>query len=214
MIRERGEGQRFVHYRIVDRAGNYSDHSRFANVRVVPAPRVLPWLVVEGATGTEKDIVLDPFDSEEGATLVIPETVVIKPDERLWVQWGEPGSLGAYRTASPVVAGTRRYKIPKREIALNIGKALPVYYEAVGPDGPLRSEIRQLSVMALDLGKLPLIQCSHVVYQHGQAVLNWQDIPLEGVKLTLKPWPLMMLDQHIRIVVWGPTIMEIGRAHV
>jgi hypothetical protein len=208
MIRDRGEGDRFVHYRIENRAGNQSDHSRFANVQVVPAARDLPWPVVDGATGTGKDVVLDPFDAEEGATVVIADTVVIKPNEQLWVQWGEPGSLGAFRTASPVVAGTRRYKIPKREIALNIGKALPVYYEAVGPDGPLRSEIRQLSVMALDLGKLPLIQCSHVVYQHGQAVLNWKDIPLEGVKLTLKPWPLMMLDQHIRIVVWGPTIME------
>lgn len=207
MIRERGEGDRFVHYQIEDRSGNNSGHSRPFNVHVVPAPRVLPWPVVEGATDTGKDIVLDPFDAEEGATVVIADTVVIKPNEQLWVQWGEPGSLGAFRTTSPIVAGTRRYKIPKREVVLNIGKALPVYYEAVGPDGPLRSEIRQLSVMALDPGKLPHIQCSHVAYQHGQAVLNWQDIPLEGVKLTLKPWPLMMMDQHIWIRVFGQTIM-------
>lgn len=213
MIRERGEGDRFVHYKVEDRAGNNSGHSRPANVEAVPAPRDLPWPVVDGATGTGEDIVLDPFDAEEGATVVIADTVVIKPNEQLWVQWGEPGSLGAFRTSSPTVAGTRRYKIPKREVALNIGKALPVYYEAVGPDGPLRSEILQLKVMALAPGKLPVIQCSHVFYQGGQAMLNMQDVPLEGVKLTLKPWPLMMLDQHIRIVVWGPTIME-GREWV
>ncbi|MGV8863571.1 MAG: hypothetical protein ACOH2O_06260 [Pseudomonas sp.] len=153
---------------------------------------------------------LDPFDAEEGAAVAITETVVIKPNEQLWVQWGEPGSLGAFRTSSPIVVGTRRYKIPKREVALNIGKGLPVYYEAVGPDGPLRSEILQLKVMALDQGKLPVIQCSHVVYQNGQeAVVNWPDVPPEGLKLTLKPWPLIMLDQHIRIVVSGHTTMGV-----
>lgn len=214
MIRERGEGDRFVHYRIVDRAGNNSGHSRPFNVHVVPAPRDLPWPVVEGATGTGKDIMLDPFDAAEGATVVIADTVVIKPNEQLWVQWGEPGSLGAFRTASPIVAGTRRYKIPKREVALNIGKALPVYYEVVGPDGPLRSEIRQLKVMPLDPGKLPVIQCSHVVYQNGRAVLNWRDIPPEGVKLTLKPWPFMMLDQHIWIMVFGQVPLVGGREWV
>lgn len=213
MIRERGEGDRYVHYRIEDRAGNNSGHSRPANVEVVPAARDLPWPVVDGAKGAGKDIVLDPFDAAEGATVVIADTVVIKPNEQLWVQWGEPGSLGAFRTTSPIVAGTRRYKIPKREVVLNIGKVLPVYYEAVGPDGPLRSEICQLKVMPLDPGRLPVSQCSHVFYQNGQAVLNWRDIPLEGVKLTLKSWPLMMLDQHIRIVVFGQTIME-GREWV
>ena len=213
MIRERGEGDRFVHYRIEDRAGNNSGHSRPVNVEVVPAARDLLWPVVEGATGTGKDIVLDPFDAEEGATVVIADTVVIKPNEQLWVQWGEPGSLGAFRTTSPIVAGTRRYKIPKREVALNIGKVLPVYYEVVGPDGPLRSEIRQLKVMALDQGKLPISQCSHVVYQQGQAVVNWRDIPPEGLKLTLKPWPFMTTDQHIWIKVFGPTILE-GREWV
>lgn len=211
MIRERGEGERFVHYKVEDRAGNNSGHSRPANVEAVPAPRDLPWPVVDGATGTGQEVVLDPFDAEEGATVVIADTVVIKPNEQLWVQWGEPGSLGAFRTSSPIVAGTRRYKIPKREVALNIGKGLPVYYEAVGPDGPLRSEIRQLKVMSLDQGQgeLPVIQCSHVVYQDEEAVVNWPDVPPEGLKLTLKPWPLIMLDQHIHIVVLGHTMMGV-----
>jgi len=206
MIRERGEGQRFVHYRIVDRAGNNSDHSRFANVRVVPAPRVLPWLVVEGATGTEKDIVLDPFDSEEGATLVIPETVVIKPDERLWVQWGEPGSSGAFRTDSPIVGSTRRYKIPKGEVgvALNIGKALPVYYEIVGPAGTSRSEIRQLTV-AFDPKRFPLIQFSGIPVVGNSQTLPMNNFPPHGIDLTLKPWPYMTTEQHISIVFTGRT---------
>lgn len=207
MIRERGEGDRFVHYKVEDRAGNNSGHSRPANVEAVPAPRDLPWPVVDGATGTGQEVVLDPFDAEEGATVVIADTVAIKPNEQLWVQWGEPGSLGAFRTATPIVAGARRYYIPKEYVARHIGKALSVYYDVVGPEGTLRSEIRQLKITTLDPGVLPITQCSHVIYQNGQAVVNWRDIPSEGLKLTLKPWPLMTRDQHIWIRVFGQTIM-------
>lgn len=199
MIRERGEGDRFAHYKVEDRAGNNSGHSRPFNVQVIPAPRNLPWAIVDGATGTGNEVVLDPFDALEGATVVIADTVVLKPNELLWIQWGEPGSLGAFRTSTPISTGQRRYKIPKREVALNIDKVLPVYYEIATPDGLLRSDIRQLKVMALAIEKLPLIKSPHVFYQNGQAFLKFNDIPPEGLELTLEPWPLIMLDQHAYI---------------
>ncbi|MCM2462407.1 hypothetical protein HGO40_18320 [Pseudomonas sp. CG7] len=202
LIQDRGDGLRYVWYQVEDRAGNPSRTSASVelDVAATPIPRVLPWPSVERATGTGEQQTLDPVLFESGAVVVIPADAVIYPGEKVWVQWGEPGSVGACRTDQEISAGSRRYAVPMRSIAAYIGKRLPLSYSVtVSEDEVLPSQTRTLNVLEVDSTHFPTVQCQEAF--GGQ--LSFRDVPSNGAQLRLDPWKLATTDQRIWISMAG-----------
>lgn len=200
LIRARGDGQRYVHYEIEDRAGNGSG-SRPVTLQVAatPLPRELPWLEVEQSPGGGEIVTLDPWDAREGATVTLARTVLIHPDEQVWVQWGEPGDTGAWRGQMNAQADPRQCLIPKSSIAACMGKQVPLYYEVVGPEQSYPSDRRQVRLLLLDSGRYPTVQCQGL----GGGTLSLASVPASGARLTLARWVLMSTDQLITLRVAG-----------
>lgn len=201
LIRARGDGQRYVHYEIEDRAGNTGTGSRPVTLQVAatPLPRELPWLEIAQSPGGGEIIELDPWDAREGATVTLAQTVLIHPDEQVWVQWGEPGDTGAWRGQMNVLADPRQCLIPKSSIAAGMGKQLPLYYEVVGPQQTYPSERRQVRLLLIDPGGYPTVQCQGM----SGTTLSLASVPAGGARLTLARWVLMSTDQMITIRVAG-----------
>ncbi|KIQ56690.1 hypothetical protein RL74_24740, partial [Pseudomonas fluorescens] len=87
LIRDRGEGWRYVWYQVQDRAGNLSLRSEPVelDVSATPVPRVLPWPAVEGAVGAGQQQTLDPLVPLNGVVIVqVPPEAVIYPGEKVW----------------------------------------------------------------------------------------------------------------------------------
>lgn len=199
MIRDRGDGPRYSYYQVTDRAGNRSRDARPVTIeaRATPVPRDLPWPDIQEAVGTGERVTLEPEKAAQGAMVTVADTAVVYPDEVIWMQWGEPGQLGAYRTATPVVANTRRYAIPKEYVAPHVGKELPVSYEVVGPAQNFPSLIRKLRVNQLSTSRLPRVQCQGL----SGGSLSLASIPANGAVLTQAAWILIATSQRVRIKV-------------
>lgn len=200
-IRDSGDGARHAYYEVRDRAGNLSPLSRAVTLQAsaTPVPRNLPWPAVDSATGSGERITLAPERAASGSTVIVPDDADVWPGEILWVQWAESGQLGYYRTSTPDPAGTRRYAIPKEYVAPQIGKQLPVSYEAKGPVSTVGSAVRQLQVLQLDSSRLPLIR----IQGHTGTQLSLAGIPADGVPLHLETWTLMATTQRVTIKVSG-----------
>lgn len=199
MIRSRGDGPRRAYYRVRDRAGNLSPYAEAVTLQTRVVVRDLDWPDVEHATGSGEQITLAPERAAAGATVIVPDTAIIYPDETIWVQWGEQDTSGSYRTSTPASPGSRRYVIPKEYVAAHIGGRLPVTYDVTGPSTSYPSAIRRLQVLALDPARLPLIQ---VVGQVGSR-LSLASIPASGLPLALGTWTLMATTQWVRIRITG-----------
>lgn len=201
MIRARGDGPRYVYYQVRDRAGNDSPDARPVTLTIAatPAPRDLPWPVVEPATGAGERVTLEPEKTDSGVWVVVPDQATVQPDEVIWVQWAQVGQLGSYRTSKPQPVDSRRYLIPKEHVAPHIGKQLPVSYEVIGPTGTFPSDTRQLQVLPLNLRYLPVIQCQNL----SGGNLSLASIPGTGARLTLGTWTLIATTQRVRINVSG-----------
>ncbi|WP_053145943.1 hypothetical protein [Pseudomonas sp. P97.38] len=202
LIRDRGEGWRYVWYQVQDRAGNLSLRSEPVelDVSATPIPRSLPPSKVKEASGGASSGVLRPLDAVNGATVSIPPDAVIYEGEGVFVQWAEPGTVGAFRTdvANPV--GSRDYKIPNDKIAQHLGKTIPVNYEVFEPGvvEPHRSNTYSLRVE--QLSGLPTVQCDKV----SGGKLSLASIANGGyAAFTLQRWSFMALDQFLTIEVRG-----------
>lgn len=136
-----------------------------------------------------------------GRTVIVPDTAYVYPDETIWVQWGEPGALGAYRTSTDTPANSRRFVVPKEFVAPHVGKTVAVRYDVTGPVTSLTSAIRQLKVLMIENGRLPIIQIEGLVGSR----LSLASIPSSGVPLLLGTWVLMATTQRVRIEVTGLT---------
>lgn len=212
LIRDRGDGPRFVMCQIDDRAGNPSPYSAFVELTVdaKPIPRNLPWPSVEKASGTGQLQTLDPLENQSGAVVVIPDTATIHPGESAWVQWGVPGSVGAHQASRPINAGERRYAIPMPSVAAFIGKTLPVSYFVVeSPGKDLPSEERRLAVKPVPKERFPTVQCEGL----SGGSLSYARIPDTGARIHLAAWTLMTTDQHIEIRIYGISRLGIEVYH-
>jgi hypothetical protein len=203
MIRERGDGTRLVRYRVQDRAGNMSDYAGYVTLEVetTSRPRDLAWPTVSEATGSAEQLTLDPLRATSGVTAVIPDNADIRPDDReVWVQWGTAGTVGAFRTQTPISAGGRAYRIPKEAVAAHIGKVLPVRYEIVDKGGALHvSQPRSVKVNVIPSSNLPTVQCAGV----SGGSLSLASVPAAGARLTLAKWVLISTDQCVTLKVEG-----------
>lgn len=202
LIRALGDGRRYVWYVVHDRAGNESLPSQFVELEVAatPIPRTLPPIKVAGATGSSASGTLNPSNAINGATVVIPTDAVIYDGESVFVQWGEPGSPGAYRTSTPVTPGSGEYRIPVGKVSHHIAKTLLVRYEVVEP-GVADPHISQTYTLRVEMfGGPPTIQCDRV----SGGRLSLGSIPTGGfANFTLESWTWMGTDQFITVTVVG-----------
>ena len=202
LIRGRGDGLRSVSYRVLDRAGNPSAYSDYVelDVAATPIPRLLPWPSTDKATGAGEQQVLDPLQASSGVVVEIPQTAVIYPPERAWVQWGEPGQVGAHRVDQPISPGQRRYQIPMRPVAAHIGRTLWVRYYVIDEDGnEIPSVPRKLQVQTLPVNRLPTVQCNGL----SGGNLSYRTVAPEGAILKMTTWPLMTTDHWLMITMTG-----------
>ncbi|WP_166367096.1 hypothetical protein [Pseudomonas akapageensis] len=209
MIRDRGDGQRYAHYQIEDRAGNKSTRSRPVTLPVAaaPVPRVLPWPDVELAAGTGEEIVLDPWEARNGVVVIVPQAAVIHPGEGVTVQWAEPGSTGAHRTTQET--GARRYAIPADKIAAHIGKTIPVYYEVTAGQANLPSDRRRLRMGQMAANRFPNAQCNGL----SGGNLRLSTVEDSGARLTVVRWVLMTTDHRVTIKVTGISGQNVPMEH-
>lgn len=201
MIVRRGDGDRYAYYQIRDRAGNPSHHASpvILDVSVAPISRDYEWPDIDRAAGSGEHVTLVPEVADSGATVIVPE-FPLNPGEVIWVQWAELGQFGAYRTATPTPAGSRRYLIPRDYVAPHINRQITVRYDIVDASStPHPSRVRQLKLDPLDKDTLPLLSCEGVM----AGTLRLQDIPLSGAKLKMARWPLIATSQRVKIVVTG-----------
>ncbi|MDR0281726.1 MAG: hypothetical protein LBJ37_28050 [Paucimonas sp.] len=202
MIRARGDGPRYVHYRVQDRAGNAPVDSRPVgiDVAVTPIPRELHWLHVEAAAGVGELLVLDPDMVVLNDLLVaLDPATQIHPDEEVWVQWGEPGTFGAFRGRVDTAGNPRSCRIPKASVAIAMGKTAVLYYEVLSAGQSLLSTPQWVRVQTFPVNEMPTVQCAG----HMGGVLSLAAVPPGGAKLTLARWKLISTDQLVRIVVTG-----------
>ncbi|MBA1231626.1 hypothetical protein G7013_18435 [Pseudomonas viridiflava] len=193
-----GDGQRYAFYRLTDRAGNASAYSQSEVLEVCaqPVPRVLPSPQISETSGSSSST-LNPLNALNGVHVVIPETAVIFPGETVSVQWGEPGTPGAYRTEP---ADSRTFAIPSTHVAQHFGKSIPVYYEVFesGVEPPHASSRHTLSVSKIT--GFPVVQCDKVQGGH----LSIKTVADGGYAFfTLQSWPFMAIGQYINIEVRG-----------
>lgn len=203
LIRSRGDGWRYVWYQAQDRAGNPSLRSEPVELSVdaTPIPRDLPWPSVENALGEGQQQSLDPLLPTNGVVIVqVPQSAVIYPDEKVWVQWGEPGTLGATRVERPVSSGSRRYQVDMPYLAAHIGRILPVSYGVIDAKEQEHPSVqRRLQVHTLPSQRLEAVQCEGL----SGGNLSYNSVPTEGARLTLKKWPLMTTDHWVLITMTG-----------
>jgi hypothetical protein len=193
MIRDRGDGRRYAFYMLKDRAGN-SAESRAIELQVSaqPIPRVLPAPTIKEAPGN----ILNPSNAINGATVVIPAAAVIRPGEKVFVQWAEPGGVGSHRAEVP--AGQREYRVPADRVPQHFGKSIPVFYEVEesGVADPHVSVRRTLAVSTMS--GFPTVQCDKV----SGSQLKLSNVT-DYANFTLDTWSFMAVGQYVNVTVAG-----------
>jgi hypothetical protein len=201
-IRAKGDGLRYVWYEVHDRAGNPSRPSLAVelDVAATPIPRRLPWPTIEKALGSAEQQILDPWLATAGIVVEVPLEAVIYPEEQVFVQWGEPGTLGAQRVERPIVTGQRRYQIDMKSVAAHIGKTLWVSYGVIDEKGVEHpSSRRRLQVQTIAPNRLEALRCAGVAGSN----LSYSSVGAQGAQLTLAKWSLITTDQWVKITMTG-----------
>lgn len=194
LIRDRGDGDRYLHYRITDRAGNQSRASVVVTlaVKAVPPPRVLSWPELPKASGSGETVVLDLNALRGELQALIPDDAGVGSEELVEMQWGEPGMTGAETIAgSP---GTRHFVIPFGRLAAHSGKTIPLYYTATGDE----SSRRLVRVLAYTPYAPP-----PQVLEADADVLSLAKV-VGAARITQRAWPLISTDQRAKVRVVGP----------
>lgn len=199
-IRESRDGKRYASYEITDRTGNPSAlaTARELTVSVTPLSRTAPR--IKGATGSGAYWTLDPVVAPNGATVVI-DREAIDPIEKAFVQWGEPGTPGAYCSPAPEPADTLDYKIPKDKLAFQFGKTVKVYYEIADSGLPVPPQSTRSEVTVTKPGGMPYLQCDCV--QSNSISLAYVASKGGYANFTLPSWPFMGGGQFFRVTVTG-----------
>lgn len=130
-IRDMGDGTRYAHYTVQDRAGTPIQRSQAVTLDAKPTPLPInfsaPYLKETGSSGDSST--LDPARALTGATIVIKADNRFEPTDTVRVFWGNPGDHGAYDAPVEVVAGAIECPIPKANVAARMGSQLVLYFE-------------------------------------------------------------------------------------
>ncbi|WP_160106996.1 hypothetical protein [Pseudomonas izuensis] len=200
-IRDRGDGKRQVTYRITDRALNTSAESDPVELLVaaIRPPRYLPnpWVmeIEDSPSGWGE---LNPEKTLTGATVRIPAEAVYYEDDRVVVQFGEPGAVGSVTV--PVDGDTRDVRIPKESIGAYLNKTLQVTYVIHLPDnstessGPLTLVIRAFAP--------PKLVGAQLASPHTDPAYK-SNIPAAGLPIFQRIWPYISTRCLITITVMG-----------
>lgn len=199
-VRAGGDGQRYVHYQIRDRAGNLGARSRPAVLEVdaTPIPRVLPWLQVPQADGADGDLSLKLDDYADPLVVIVPAEAVIYPGEAVTVQWGAPGDYGYYTTSEPRPGTDDRFLIPEPNVLAYSKHTLQISYVVSDGKQEFPSVPCSLKLTAFDTGGLPRVAlegASSNGFSLGSAP--------ERVPVSLGTWRGIAVGQRVNITVTG-----------
>lgn len=199
LIRARGDGQRFAHYRITDYAGNTARSTTVAlAVRATPVPRVLPLPQVTGAVGSGNRQTLKAVLAVNGITVKVPEETVIKPGEQARLLFGIPGETGGL--ALPISQAGALLAIGSETVAAHLDRTVAVRYEVTDAQGGVHlSEVLQLTLTESTGLNFPTVQCSLV----DGTQLSLRRVPSGGVEITLAAWRLMTDYQCLMVRING-----------
>jgi hypothetical protein len=146
--------------------------------------------------------VMDPTQAVNGARVTIPATAEIYDNEPVWLQWGEPGTTGAYRTnvqnRPPLVPGTIDFKVPPEKVRWYIGKEVTVRYEVHEAGGAVLPESEHYSIEISLVPNTPTLQSAQIQGERMSARVT--------ATFTLPVWPLMSTDQYVTVKVAGYTM--------
>jgi len=200
MIRERGDGARFAHYELYDRAGNRSARSRQVqlNVSATPPSRVLQWPQVSDTKGSGEEVTFDLNAFNGGLFVTVAPEAIIEPGETVAVQWAAPGAVGSFTTDDDS-AKAGQFPIPDDKISAHSAKVIPVYYEVTDLKGVKHpSALRRVRVSRLTSG-FPAAQIKEAT----TARLYLSDVGTSAT-ITLATWFLISTDHRVTLTVTGP----------
>ncbi|MFS0827920.1 hypothetical protein [Pseudomonas phoenicis] len=198
LIRQRGDGERHVHYRIIDRAGNVSVASQalILVVKATPAPRLLSRPDLPKASGTSETVVLDLNSLRGALEAFIPQDAGVGSQEPVEMQWAEPASLGAATIKG--TPGTLAFTIPYECLAAHSGKTLPLYYKASDDE----STRRLVKVLAFRPYAPP-----PQVLEADSDTLSLAKVG-SAARIVQEAWSLISTDQRVKVRVLGPAGAE------
>jgi hypothetical protein len=199
LVRERGDGTRFVYYRITDYAGNTSQSAITSlPVQATPVPRVLPVLHAVGATGSGARQTLKAIQVTTGLELEVPATAVIKPGETAVLIFGTPGQVGGARL--PIQGAGTQVNVGVQAVAPHLDRTVSVYYEVTDTAGEVHtSDVLTLALTESSGLNFPTVQCELVDGNQ----LSLRQVPASGAPITLAAWRMMTTDQHLMVRVEG-----------
>ncbi|MBC3476392.1 hypothetical protein VXM67_09160 [Pseudomonas sp. Rh2] len=199
-VRARGDGQRYVHYQIRDRAGNLSARSRPAVLEVdaTPIPRSLPWIEVPQAVGAEGDLSMRLDDYADPLVVIVPADAVIYPDERITVQWGAPGDHGYYTSSEPQPGTNDRFLIPEPNVLAYSKRTLEVRYVVNDGKQDFASVPCSLKVIEFATGGLPRVALEGA----NSSGFSLGSAP-QQVPVSLGTWRGIAVGQRVNITVTG-----------
>ncbi|EKT4479172.1 hypothetical protein DZA28_10570 [Pseudomonas alloputida] len=198
MILQRGDGNRYLHYAIKDRAGNLSAFSKPLKVAVSAGARTFPLPDIEQVEGTGGQLRLALNDLELPLLVVVPADALVYPDEALRVEWGEPGDPGYFSATTGYEGQERAFEIPVQKIAAQSGITTKVKFVASGDkrhDYPSPAVDLFISPLSKNL---PRVQLDGVASNN----LSLSKAP-DRIPVTLGTWPLMADGQFVDIWVTG-----------
>lgn len=198
-IRGRGDGARFIHYRLTDYAGNASQSGIVQlDVRATPIPRILPVPQVVGATGSGPSQSLAARQALGGIEVQIPATAVIKPGETASLVFGEPGQVGGARV--PLEGAGQSAIVDEYAVAAHLERSVSIRYEAIDLQGTVhRSDELQLALTNVYDLNFPTVECALV----DGSQLSLARVPPTGAPLSIAPWLMMTDYQRLMVRVSG-----------
>lgn len=151
--------------------------------------------------GSVKEV-MDPAQALNGARVTIPVDAQIFDNEPVWLQWGEPGSPGAYRTnvqnKPPLLPGTRDFKVPPEMVRWHIGKEVIVRYEVQEPGVAVPHKSEDYPITISLVAGTTTLQSEQIEDERMSARVT--------ASFTLPAWPVMNTDQHVTVKVTGYTL--------
>lgn len=164
----------------------------------------------EGEPQDNEACLLASLAMRAGAFVILPETLVIGPDDQVEVHWQGHPAGGRHIAKEPSATNPRRFQVPSAFIAANMEahtdsetKRFPVFYRFT-PFGAAfeDSETLNLRIQPLSRQNYPNVQ--------------FHDGWLDGTKLSLKiipdgseallrlaPWSFIAAEQQVKITVLG-----------